>query len=292
MEFPRLSAADVFESITVNPADANGHITVVCTGLKPAAVQDLIGLLRLPLESLELVSPYTLDEEGDLLRDLKQAEDQCRTLLLGLSAGSLTVTLTESSTGALRKLEVLADFDATLDGVEVEYEVEGRATFDYTQRHIAPEEGMGSYKQAHWRAVFDFLNAEAVGLIPDAEGVYHITATNSPVWDEQIHYVMDHPDELLGKTFHIVGYYWGLGGQWPQDRYATSIHGSNKNGFCIYAPIIMPYDMFEANRSKLQNSNQTNPKMEIYATLTIDDLSLDGTSKGPIFAVERIVFPE
>jgi hypothetical protein len=32
--------------------------------------------------------------------------------------------------------------------------------------------------------------------------------------------------------------------------------------------------------------------MEIYATLTIDDLSLDGTSKGPIFAVERIVFPE
>lgn len=282
IEFPRLSAADVFESITVNPADANGHITVVCTGLKPAAVQDLIGLLRLPLESLELVSPYTLDEEGNLLRDLKQAEDQCRALLLGLSAGSLTVTLTESSTGALRKLEVSADFDAALEGVEVEYEIDGRATFDYTRRHIAPLEGMGAYKQVHWRAVFDFLNAEAVGLVPNEDGVYCFAKGDRAAWEAQINYVITHPEEFEGKDFIITGYTWNVGGPFAGNVYRYLLHAHSQTNVNPHVIMQLTAEQFEHHKANLQSLNR--PYCEMRGTFTAKDPS------APLFVVKELSF--
>lgn len=295
-EQPFLSAEFLFETVTVKTTD-NGHMQVICQGLRTEAIESVIPVVRPTLEFMGMVAAYDYHPDYEEYTVNYEEEDQQTRELLALAKGeALTVTLTAKPDGTLASMTVEADVveETYVEGtgnVLSEIEIKSTVTANFGTQKISPDKSK-SYTERHWRLIFNHPNAEAVGLIPDAEGVYHITATNSPVWDEQIHYVMDHPDELLGKTFHIVGYYWGLGGQWPQDRYATSIHGSNKNGFCIYAPIIMPYDMFEANRSKLQNSNQTNPKMEIYATLTIDDLSLDGTSKGPIFAVERIVFPE
>ncbi len=295
-EQPFLSAEFLFESAEIKPADKGTDVVVVCQGLRTEAIGSVIPAVRPTLEFLGLVTSLDYDEEsGEIITNYGEADQQTRELLALAKGEALTITLTASADGTLKSMVIDAklveeSYTEEMGNVRSEIELKSEITLDFRNQRISHDRSK-NYKQKHWRLVFNHPNAEAVGLIPDAEGMYHITATNSPVWNEQIQFVMDHPDELVGKTFHIVGYWWGIGGQWPQDRYAGSIHGSNKNGVCIYAPIIMAYDMFEANRSEFQSSNPSYPKLEIYATLIIDDRSLDGTDKGPTFAVERIVFP-
>lgn len=294
-EQPFLSAETLFERAEIKPSDTGTDVVVVCTGLRTEAIENVIPLVRPTLEYMGLVTSMAYDEEtGEICTDYKEADQQTRELLALAKGDSLTVTLTAAADGTLKRISVTArlteeSYTEEMGNVLSEIELKSDLTPDFRTQRVSFDRSK-SYTEKHWRLVFNFPNAESVGLIPDENGIYHITATNSPTWNTQIQFLMDHPDELIGKSFHVVGYSWGVGGPWTKNRYTSTIHGSNKDGVCIYAPTVMPYELFEANQTVLQNT-QKKPKMEIYGTLTIEDWSLDGTSTSPVFTVERIVFP-
>ena len=242
-------------------------------------------ILRPVLESLGLVSGYTLDSAGNLIRDNETADDQTRILLFALAKGNLTVTLTATADGVLKRLDTSAELEAEIEGINLEYEIIGWAEFRFAVNSVKPTVSMGQYKQLHWRTVFDCENAESLGLIPDGEGVYHITEVNSETWDKRVRYVLDNPEEFMGKTFHVVGYIWGSGGQWPDNKYANSIY-SAKAG---YAPLILTAEQYEATRNAYYNG-PNKVRCEIYATVAIDYISIDKKT-GTVFAVESISFP-
>ena len=284
-ETKTFTASELFETAQVNPPSAAGTVSVVCTGLKRTAIKDLVPILRPVLESLGLVSGYTLDSAGNLIRDNETADGQTRILLFALAKGNLTVTLTATADGVLKRLDTSAELEAEIEGINLEYEINGWAEFRFAVNSVKPTVSMGQYKQLHWRTVFDCENAESLGLIPDGEGVYHITEVNSETWDKQVRYVLDNPEEFMGKTFHVVGYIWGAGGQWPDNKYANSIY-SAKAG---YAPLILTAEQYEATRNAYYNG-PNKVRCEIYATVAIDYISIDKKT-GTVFAVERISFP-
>lgn len=279
------TAEELFETVTVNPPSASGTVSVVCTGLKRTAIKDLVPILRPILESMDLVSGYTFDNAGNLIRDNETADGQTRILLFALAEGNLTVTLTATEDGVLKKLETSAEFEAEIEEVNVEYEISGWAEFRFAVNSVKPAVSMGNYKQVHWRTVFDCENAESLGLVPDGEGVYHITQTNSETWDKQVQYVLDNPEEFMGKAFHVVGCIWGSGGQWPDNKYANNIY-SDVAG---YAPMILTAEQYEATRNAYFNG-PNKVRCEIYATVAIDYISIDKKT-GTVFAVESISFP-
>ena len=285
------TAEELFETVTVNPPSAAGSVSVVCTGLNRTAIKDLVPILRPIFESLGLVIGYTFDAAGNLIRDNEAADGQTRILLSAMAKGDVTVTLTATKDGVLKKLETSAEFEAETEGINVEYEVNSRSEFRFGVNTVKPTVGMGQYEQLHWRTVFDCETAESVGLIPDGDGVYHITQTNSKTWDRQVQYVLDNPEEFMGKSFHVEGYLWGTAGLWPEDKYVTDIYGGNGNDYYNCASLLLNREQYEAIRDLFDRTTERAPRCEIYATLTYDYTSEGNDAKGTTFRVDHLLFP-
>jgi hypothetical protein len=278
------TAEELFETVTVIPPSASGTVTVVCKGLKRTAIKELVPILRPILESLNLVNGYTLDGAGNLVRDNEAADGQTRIILFALAAGDLTVTLTATEDGVLKKLETSAEFEAEIENVSVEYEIIGWSTFQFAVNSVKPTVSMEKFKQVHWRTVFGCENAESLGLVPDKNGVYHITQRNSELWDKQIQYVQEHSEEFMGKTFHVVGYLRGSGGKLGVNKFISHIF-SNIDG---YAPMILTAEQDYAAQDAFRG--KPNPWCEIYATVATDYVSIDKQT-GMVFDVESLEIP-
>lgn len=213
-------ASDLFESVTVKPAASDGTVTVVCSGLKRTAIKDLVPILRPMLESLGLVSGYTVDSAGNILRDNDTADGQTRIILFGLAAGDLTVSLISTPDGTLKRLEVSSEFTAEIDKVSVDYEISSWADLRFTVDPIKPTSDMATYESLHWRIVYGCENAEALGLIPDADGICTLAGT-ADMWVRQLTYIEEHPEEFLGMTFRIRGFTTGFYMEWYDKHYSA-----------------------------------------------------------------------
>jgi hypothetical protein len=283
-ETKHMTAEELFETVTVNPPSASGTVTVVCTGLKRTAVEDLVPSLRPILESVGLVSGYTLSEAGELIRDNGLADGQTRILLFALASGDLTVTLTATEEGVLKRVDTSAEFKAEIDEITMEYEINGWSTVQFAVNSVKPTVSMGKFEKVHWRSVFGCDNAESLGLVPDKSGVYHITQRNSELWDKQVQYVMEHPEEFMGKTFHVTGYLRGAGGKLGVNKFIGHIF----SGVAGYAPMILTAKQYYAAEDAYRA--KPNAWCEIYATVATDYISIDKET-GTVFDVESMEIP-
>lgn len=279
----RLTAYDLFETVTVNPQSSNGTQTVVCEGLKRTAIQKLVGILRPTMETMGLVNGYSFDNEGNLVRDYRQAATQTRVLLYGMAAGSFTVTLTAASDGSLQKLELTTKFTSTLEDVSIDFEINGWASFSFSKRAVTTTGDMESYRKLHWRQVFGFVNAEAVGLVPDENGVYSLSSGDWQVWADQIEYILEHRREFEGKTFRVTGYTSGPASRFG-DLYYCTVQARGDNNFYPYTAIGLSPELYQANSDKYMDTRK-HYRCEILGTFTCENPNFPG------FTVQEIVFP-